>query len=112
MTIQHWSEYLWLVQLGDDPAFADDLDTLHADLTDAGQMPHIVLDLSDVQHVNSSNLSQILRVRKLAIDGETRLKLCCPTDAVWAILLATGLDKVFDFSGDTATALAELQLPQ
>jgi hypothetical protein len=32
------------------------------------------------------------------------------TDRIWGILLATDLDRVFDFSEDVTTALAALQM--
>ena len=65
---------------------------------------------TEVTHLNSSNLSQLLRLRKDVIDREARLRLAGPPDHVWAVFLATGLDKVFDFATDTSTALAELQI--
>jgi len=110
MTIQRWSDNIWIAQLADDPAFADDVDVLLADLGYADAMPHVVLDVSAVTHINSSNLSQMLRLRKLAIDKDVKLVVVGPHDAVWAAFLATGLDKVFTFAHDSATALAQLQM--
>ncbi|QDU71624.1 STAS domain-containing protein [Mucisphaera calidilacus] len=110
MPIQEWSPGIWLVQLNDDPSFAEELDMLHDRLRRADEMPHVVLDLSEVNHLNSSNLSQLLRLRKTAVDREAQIRLATPCDAVWAVFIATGLDKVFDFTPDTPTALAELQL--
>ena len=110
MTTQRWNDKIWLAQLAEDPAFSDELDTLTSDCAYADPMPDLVLDLSAVKHVNSSNLSQMLRLRKLAIDRDAKLKLAGPRDSVWAALLATGLDKVFEFTADSATALAQLQM--
>lgn len=110
MPIQEWSSGIWLVQLCDDPNFAEELDTLHDRLRRTDDMPHVVVDLANVQHLNSSNLSQLLRLRKSAVDGEAELRIASPCDAVWAVFMATGLDKVFEFTTDTTTALAELQI--
>ncbi|MEQ9453138.1 MAG: STAS domain-containing protein [Phycisphaeraceae bacterium] len=112
MSIQQWSAGIWLVALSDDPNFGEVLDTLHERMKRADQAPHIVLDLSSVAHLNSSNLSQLLRLRKTAIDRSCRLRLAAPSDPVWAVFIATGLDKVFEFDAETATALAGLQLDE
>jgi anti-anti-sigma factor len=110
MSIQEWSKGIWLVVLSDDPNFGEVLDTLHERLRRNGAVPHVVLDLSAVQHLNSSNLSQLLRLRKTAVDAGSRLRLAAPSDPVWAVFIATGLDKVFEFDAETATALAGLQI--
>ena len=55
-------------------------------------------------------LSQLLRLRKAAIDGNAKLLLASIPDSVWAVFLTTGLDKVFEFARDVATALASLQI--
>ncbi len=110
MSIQKWSEQIWIVRLNDDPAFAEDMDQLAEQALAPDRMPHLILDFSAVQTVCSSNLSALLRLRKSAIDRESQLRLSSPTDAVWAVFLTTGLDKVFQFTHDTTTALAELQL--
>lgn len=110
MPIQKWSDNIWIAQLSDDPAFSDDMDTLVADCGYADTMPHVVVDLTSVQHINSSNLSQMLRLRKMSIDKDARLVVAGPHDTVWAAILATGLDKVFNFTEDGATALAQLQM--
>ena len=110
MSIQKWSEQIWVTQLADEPAFSDDMAWLRDETAKAEQMPDLVLDLSGVDHVNSSQLAQLLRLRKIVADRKTRLRLAGPPDSVWAVFLATGLDKVFDFSENVTTALAELQM--
>jgi anti-anti-sigma factor len=110
MPIQQWSDKIWVVQLADEPALSEDLNNVHTQATDAEQLPHVVLDLSAVTKVNSSNLAQLLRLRKLAIDGMARLRLAGPTDSVWAVMLTTGLEKVFEFTADVPTALASIQI--
>lgn len=112
MPIQRWSEKIWVVQLADEPALSEDLHNVHAQAANTQPAPHLVLDMSAVHMVNSSNLAQLLRVRKLAIDRDTRLRLAAPTDPVWAVFLTTGLDKVFEFAQDVPNALASIQIQQ
>ena len=110
MSVQKWSDRIWIVKLQDDPAFTEDIDYLADRALAPDRMPHLVLDFSDVVHLGSSNLSALLRLRKLAIDRNIKLRLTAPTDSAWVVFLTTGLDKVFQFNHDTATSLAELQL--
>ncbi|XAL99415.1 STAS domain-containing protein [Phycisphaeraceae bacterium D3-23] len=112
MAIQEWSERIWLVQLTDEPGFSDELRPLTDRLIGMEEPPALVIDLSDVAQINSSNLSQLLRLRKAMIERDTPIRLAGPTDAVWSVFIMTGLDKVFHFSQDTSIALTELQLAQ
>jgi anti-anti-sigma regulatory factor len=63
-----------------------------------------------VQFLNSSNIAQLLRVRKLATLAGAQLRICSVTDRIWGILLATDLDRIFEFSEDVTTALAAMQM--
>ncbi len=110
MSIQKWSRQIWVVQLNDDPAFTEDMEQLNEQALSPDRMPHLVLDLSAVELICSSNLSALLRLRKNIIDREAQMRLTSPSDQVWAVFLTTGLDKVFHFVDDTTTALADLQL--
>ena len=110
MSIQKWSEKIWVVRLNDDPAFAEDMDQLAEYALSPDRFPHIVLDFSAVGIICSSNLSALLRLRKSANDREAQLRLTTVSDSVWGVFLTTGLDKVFYFTQDTPTALAELQM--
>lgn len=112
MPIQHWSDKIWVVKLSDEPAFSEDLSWLRSELGKTRPTPDIVVDLANVRQINSSNLSHILQVRKMVVDGDARLRLAAPQNAVWAVFLTTGLDKVFEFRSDVTTALASLQLEQ
>ncbi|WP_428389523.1 STAS domain-containing protein [Mucisphaera sp.] len=112
MSIQEWSAGIWLVTLSDDPSFVEVLDTLHVRLQKCEAVPHVVLDMSGVSHLNSSNLSQLLRLRKVVADHDSKLRLAAPPDSVWAVFIATGLDKVFEFATEPSTALAGLQLDE
>ncbi len=110
MSIEKWSETIWVVSLTDEPALSEDLLTAQEAALQTQPTPDVVVDLSAVTHVNSSNLSQLLRLRKIMIDNDRRLKLAGMPDSVWAVFLTTGLDKVFDFADDLTTALTGLQI--
>jgi anti-anti-sigma factor len=110
VSLQKWSDRIWVVSLSADPAFSEELESLVPQMLEASPHPHVVLDLSGVKHINSANLSGLLRVRKAAIDSDTQLRLAAPLDPVWAIFLTTGLDKVFEFTPDVSTALAGLSM--
>jgi len=108
MAIQKWSEEITVVELGDDPQFTDDLSALTDSLE--AEPAHAVLNFSAVGFINSSNVSQLLRIRKLTAGIDKKMVLCDVNSQVWGVFLVTGLDKIFDFTNDIATALATVQL--
>ncbi|MEM6748962.1 MAG: STAS domain-containing protein [Planctomycetota bacterium] len=110
MALQKWSDTIWVATPGTDPAFSDEIEGLSTTLAHHEPPPHLVIDLDECHHLNSSNLSQLLRLRKACADRDVRLRLASPNDTVWSVFMTTGLDKVFSFSTDRLTALAELQL--
>ncbi len=110
MAIQRWSDQIWVAKLSPDPGLSEDIDALFRHTRSAQTPPDVVLDLSGLGHLNSSHLSQLLRLRKAMVEADGRLRLAGPSNAIWSLFLATGLDKVFEFSADTPTALAELQI--
>ncbi len=110
MPIQRWSDRIWIAKLSDEPALSEDLVGLKAQAVKEQVIPHMVLDLTGVEQVNSTNLSQMLRLRKMAIDRDAKLVLVGPSNGIWAVFLTTGLDKVFEFAPDVSTALAGLQI--
>jgi len=109
MGIQNWSDEITIVELGDDPQFSEDL----ANLTDqlASKPADVVLNFSAVGFINSSNIAQLLRLRKAMLNMGKRLVLSGVNADVWGVFQVTGLDKIFEFTNDMATALATLQLP-
>ena len=112
MPIEEWSDKIWLVQLDEEPALSEDLLQVKEKTLGVDKMPDIVLDFSGVSHVNSSNLSQLLRLRKEAIDRNSKLRITGLSDTLWAVFLTTGLDKVFEFAANIPTALAGLQIEE
>ncbi|MBN1942195.1 MAG: STAS domain-containing protein [Phycisphaerae bacterium] len=108
MAIQEWSDDILVAELGDDPQFTDELTALMDKLEAAPN--HVVLNFAAVGFVNSSNIAQLLRLRKTMISTEKKLILCDVNTQVWGVLLVTGLDKIFEYTNDVSTALAMLQL--
>lgn len=107
MPIETWSEDTLVIHLSDDPQFSDDLEL--ADST-AGADKNLVLDLSAVHFVNSSNIARLLRLRKRLAGTGKRLLLCSVSNQVWGVLQTTGLDKLFEIFDAVPIALAALQL--
>ncbi len=108
MTIQNWSDDIIVAELTDDPQFTDEMTEL-VDMVKA-KCAGVAINLAAVSHLNSSNISSLLRLRKLVLAGECRLLLCSVNDRVRNVFGITGLDKVFEFTDDPATALATIQM--
>ncbi|MBS3822173.1 MAG: STAS domain-containing protein [Planctomycetes bacterium] len=108
MAIQNWSDDIVVVDLQDDPQFTDELSALMDTLEEEPR--NVVLNFGAVGFVNSSNIAKLLRLRKVMITIERELVLCDVNTQVWGVLMVTGLDKIFDYTNDVATALAMLQI--
>ena len=55
--------------------------------------------------------AKLLKLRKKTVTNKRRLILCAINTNVWGLFLVTGLDKVFEFADNVATALTSVQLP-
>lgn len=117
MSVNEWSEHILIAELQDDPSFSDDMGTLTRRLTEhkdgerkEGKAPDVVLNMRQLHFLNSSNIAQLLRLRKAALQRGSQLRMCSVSDRIWGVLLATDLDRLFDFSEDVTTALAALQV--
>lgn len=108
MPIQEWSDEIILVDLVGDPELSEELGSLSDRIEK--EPKDIVVNFSKVKFLNSSNISRLLRLRKAALDGGRRLRLCEIPIQVWGVFLLTGLDSIFDVAEDTASALASLQI--
>jgi len=108
MPIDKSNPRVWVVRLADEPALTDDLNDAkaEAEATPASAAPHLVVDLSALTMINSSNLTQLLRLRKLALERDVKLRLTRPTGPVDGVFHTTGLDKVFDFAADIRAAVS------
>jgi len=110
MPIQEWSETTVIAEMSDEPLFTEEFDGLMARLEGASPMPDVIVNLLDVSRLNSSNLSQLLRLRKRLLAEDRRLRICSVNDSLWSVFIVTGLEKVFEFTDDVATSLASLQI--
>ncbi len=108
MSIQNWSDDIMVVELSDDPVFTDDLTAVMEEMERAPR--HVVLNFGSVGFLNSSNIAKLLKLRKILITESGRLVLCGVNTQVWGVFQVTGLEKIFECTGDTATALATLQM--
>ena len=71
----------------------------------------MLLNLSGVNYLNSSNIAKLLKLRKLVtITNQRRLKLAAVNTRVWGVFLVTGLDRIFEFVDDVPSGLAGLQM--
>lgn len=111
MPVNEWSESIVIAELTDEPAFSEDMESLLRSLDEADDdLPDVIVNLQGAKRVNSSNLSQLLRLRKRLTQADRRLRICSVNDTVWSVFLMTGLDNVFDFTEDVSTSLASLQI--
>lgn len=111
-----WSQDIAIAELDDEPGLSEELEQVITRLESAAkgskktEVPHIVLNFGNVTYMNSSNLSQLIRIRSL-LDGRGKsMKLCSVSDEVLSAFTVTGLDRLFRFAPDPMTALAGLQL--
>ena len=114
MALTDWSEDILIVDLGDEPSFSDDMDALCRRLDhppkNANLAPDVILNMQSVTYLNSSNLAQLLKVRKKLSLAGRKLRVCTVNDAVWSVLMTTGLDQVFSFNDDVSMSLASIQM--
>ena len=111
MPLNDWSESILIAELSDEPAFSEDMDALLRRLEEApGQLPDVIVNARAVSHLNSTNIAQLLKVRKKLLANNARLRLCAVAQRVWSVLVATGLDAVFDCTDDISTSLASLHI--
>ena len=109
MSIERWSDNILVVELQDDPGFSDDLLALIEQLETRKDVD-VVLSFAGINYLNSSNIAKLLKLRKKLITNKRRLVLCEINTNVWGLFLVTGLDKVFEFADNVATALTGLQM--
>ncbi len=109
MGIQDWSDNIIMVNLVAEPQLGEELKTVSSIIRqrkDCG----VVIDFSEVNVVTSSSLAQLLRLQKIVTDNNQQMILCGMSKRTMGIFEVTALEQVFNFAGDTFTALASLQL--
>ena len=113
MSLNDWSDSIVIVELNDEPALSEDMDVLLRRLdgrTKSDGVPDVIINMQGVTYLNSSNIAQLLRLRKKISLSGRRMRICSVNDSVWSVLLTTGLDAVFNFTHDVSTSLASLQI--
>jgi anti-anti-sigma factor len=107
-----WSDNIVVADLSDEPMLSEDLAEIMGRLEQApaGETPHVVLNCTGVSYVGSSNIGQLLSLRKLLDARGRSLKLCCVSEEVRSIFSVTGILKLVKFAPDPMTALAGIQL--
>lgn len=107
MPLEKWSDSIYVLHLADDPQFSEDMESVE----NAGPRGcDLVLDFAAVHFVNSSNLANLLRVRRQFAAEKKRMILCHVGNQVWSTLLVTGLDKLFELAESVPLALTSLQI--
>ncbi|MCA9303315.1 MAG: STAS domain-containing protein [Phycisphaerales bacterium] len=107
-----WSEDILIANLADEPALSDELSMICDKVESADVVPNAVLDFHEVSYINSSNIAQLLRLRKNLEEHTRQLVLCGVTDEVMSVLVVTGLNKVFQFAPEMLTAIASVQVEE
>jgi anti-anti-sigma factor len=111
MPVQRWSDEIAIVEFGDEPQFSEDAAAIWRLLDDEqGLEPSVVLDMTRVSYLNSSNIAQLLRLRKRLASVGRSMRICGVRDTVWSVLMLAGLDKLFQCTPDVATSLASIQI--
>ena len=109
MAIQRWSETVVGAILQDDPGFTEDLDALIDELT-GNEDADVILDLSSVRYINSSNITKLLKLHQVVVTKHGRvMKLCAVPSEVRGVFHVSGLVRSFQFAPDVRDALATLQ---
>jgi anti-sigma B factor antagonist len=72
----------------------------------------IVIDLREVDFVDSMGLAALVRVRHRALSRGATLRLVRPPESAWRVFALTGLDRVFDWvEGDDVSSPREAHPP-
>ena len=111
MSIQHPPENLIVVDLPSrELQIADELRGLNEAIGEKADCD-VVIDFSMVEVMTSSSLSNLLILHNMLGKQGRRLVLCNVSVITKCIFKVAGLDEVFDFAQDKATAVAEIQTP-
>jgi anti-sigma B factor antagonist len=98
-------EHTWVRLRGElDLATQGEFRARMIDLLVAGRV-HLVLDLSDIDFIDSTGLGALIGIRRRAHALQGSLVLVCPPDAVMRVFTIVGLEKVFDIRPDEDSLL-------
>jgi len=108
MGIQDLSENILHVDAPPEPGFNEELKNVAEVVRERGNCD-VIIDFSHVDIVTSSSLSKLLKLRKLLMDCDRRLVLCCVAAATRGIFSVTALDGVFEMLHDVNVAVESLK---
>lgn len=97
-----------LLVLSEEPQLNQDIKNLN-EAVDGGEDCHVIVSFSGVEIVNSASLSSLIILRDLLNKKNKRLILCSVSFPTRCIFKVVGLEELFEFSEDKATALAALE---
>lgn len=107
MGIRDLTENVILSDVTPEPDLNEELKNVTETVRERGDCD-VIIDFSKVDIVTSSSLSKLLKLRKLLMDCNRRLILCCVARATRAIFSVTALDNVFEIVADQFAATAAL----
>lgn len=97
-----------IVKPGQEPEFSECIEPLLDRVRQGGWTRDIIVDLSRVSYLSSSNLTQLLKLRHAVLVIGVRVRLVRSSDHVLSEFSVTGLDCVFEFSPDESAARRDL----
>jgi anti-anti-sigma factor len=93
-----------ILRLAQEPAFSERIEPLLTRIREPGWNRHVIVSLAEVSYLSSSNLTQLLKLRQFARVLDLQMRIAGCSDQVMSEFRVTGLDRVFDFSPDEASA--------
>jgi len=97
-----------LLVLPEEPQLNKEIQNLNEAVV-GGEDCHVIISFSGVEVVNSASLSSLIILRDLLNKNARRLILCSVSFPTRCIFKVVGIERLFEFSEDKATALATLE---
>lgn len=109
MGIKNLSKDVLIAKLpSNSPKIARELKAVNETIGKKGSR-NVVIDFSEVEIINSSNISNLLILHNLLQNAGRRLILCNVATVTKCIFVVAGLNDVFEFVDDQSAALVAVQ---
>lgn len=109
MGIKNLSKDVLLVELpSKSHRIANELKAVNEAVSKKGDCD-VIIDFSRVEIINSANISNLLILHNMQQGTGRRLILCNVATVTKCIFVVAGLNEVFNFSDDTASAMATVE---
>ena len=82
----------------------DDLNGLVAE----SEIPRLVIDFSQVEHMSSSALGMLITLHKRIREKNGQLRLCCIQPSIYEVFVITRLNEIFQICQNRQEALADI----